>query len=208
MATPSINQVRSEVSAHFPSVTLSADVAVCRRIADSNRWSQHAWNNAVDIHVPDQRTGDAVYSWLVANKNRIGLATICWQNHGGCNAADHQDHVHVDGLPTKTGTPPCAKHAPSYVTQQSENIATPGELVGSIPFFGSVIKAGASAGSNIHDVASFVEALGKGETWLRVLWFTTGTIAALGGVWIFVKQATGIDIPVGKIATTVAKAAA
>jgi len=37
---------------------------VCKKIAGTSEWSQHAFDNAQDVGVPDLKTGDAVVAWL------------------------------------------------------------------------------------------------------------------------------------------------
>lgn len=108
-----------------------AGVYNCRRIAGSSSWSQHAWGNAVDLF-PDPPTFDdqadlravadaAVYQAThrtPANRGRrLAVARVIdhdagrqwtpsegWHVYGGTKGP----HVHVEGAPIRTGTPPCA----------------------------------------------------------------------------------------------------
>lgn len=205
MATAPIEQVRQEVaSRYFGQVTASADVVVCRKIANSDSWSQHAWNNAVDLYPPNDQVGNDLYAWLLANKTRLSLRTICWKDKGGCTTV-HSDHVHVDAYPHKTGTPPCAKG-----TDQSGS--TPGASLGGTlltpPGFGWLLGGTNKAAGTILTTGEALTKLFQAETWVRVMWFVGGSIAMVAGVTIFLKQAAGIDVPVGKVVKTVAKVAA
>src|SRR5680860_1139470 len=109
MATAPIATLVTEVRQRFPEVG-TIGINNCRHIdSDESRpWSQHAWGNAADIPVPNSATGWKIYAWLLANKSRLSLSTICFKYLGGCNAADHQTHIHVSGSPKLGGTPPCA----------------------------------------------------------------------------------------------------
>jgi hypothetical protein len=73
-----------------------------RYIAGTRTWSQHAWGNAWDIGIPRMADGDVLYSWLLQQR-RVGalpIGTILWR------VPDHFDHIHVEGTPKQTGTPP------------------------------------------------------------------------------------------------------
>ena len=110
MVTGPISNLVIELGQRFPEVTLAGTRGVCRHIKDDpNRpWSQHSWENALDIGVPNAPTGWTVYTWLITNRSRLSLSTICFKGLGGCDAADHQTHIHVSGAPKLKGTPPCA----------------------------------------------------------------------------------------------------
>lgn len=130
--TPAVRRIirvlrRSRVSDRIA----RAGVYSCRRIAGSSTWSQHAWGNAVDLF-PDPPTGDdpadlrAIAVAVVrlatrrtpANRGRrLAVARVIdhqamrqwtpergWHAYGGTRGP----HVHVEGRPTRTGTPPCA----------------------------------------------------------------------------------------------------
>ena len=73
-----------------------------RKIANSNTWSQHAWGNAWDIGVRSVTLGNQIVAYLRAEDRagRLSVGTILWQ------VPDHYDHIHVEGAPKKTGTPP------------------------------------------------------------------------------------------------------
>lgn len=73
-----------------------------RKIAGTDRWSQHAWGNAWDIGVRDRGTGDRLYDFL---RRRGDVSVVCWQGDGGCTTY-HGTHIHVAGNPRKYGTPP------------------------------------------------------------------------------------------------------
>lgn len=98
-------QVRHEVLRVFPKVRDGGSVA-CRQqigaLGDLSTWSQHAYGNAWDAAVPDLPTGDEVYEYLLANKDRLRLGLIIWRR------PDHFDHLHIEGLFQGAGTPACA----------------------------------------------------------------------------------------------------
>jgi hypothetical protein len=107
-----------------------AGVFVCKKIAGSNSWSQHAYGNAADLFPkaskPTQKTlrdiADAVVRQAtkatVANRGvRIKVAEVIdhdagriwtpmegWHSYGGTTGA----HIHVSGSPLRSGTPACA----------------------------------------------------------------------------------------------------
>ena len=100
------NKVFSEIHKLFPGVS-NFGINSCRHISGSTTWSQHSWGNALDVGCSGS-LGNQVYAWAVKNKAAINAEVICFQSMGGCNAAEHQDHVHIDFAPHFTGTPPCA----------------------------------------------------------------------------------------------------
>ena len=110
----------------------SGGVFNCRKIADSSSWSQHAWGNAVDLFPKGTEYAEklarcrAICNGVVyqathrtkANRLRkLDVARVIdhenrrdwtpsagWTPYGGNTGL----HGHVEGQPTKTGTPPCA----------------------------------------------------------------------------------------------------
>lgn len=84
----------------------------CRAVAGTSTPSQHSYANAEDIHGVVEAM-DFVANWLVANAARLKVATVifnrriwtagtgAWRAYGG--AHPHDDHVHVDFLPSRRG---------------------------------------------------------------------------------------------------------
>lgn len=99
--TPAIADVWRAVYGRFGNAIINWGICNCRKIAGSSSWSQHSWCNAWDIH-GSNTTMNSVNRFLNQNKGKLNIANILWQ------VPDHFDHVHVDCLPTRTGTPPCA----------------------------------------------------------------------------------------------------
>ena len=97
------NHVFNETKRAFPLVT-NGGICVCKKISGTNIWSDHSWCNAVDI-MCSGAYGMKVYHWLLARKGEFNIAYVCFQNLGGCNAADHMNHCHVSFAPIG-GTPP------------------------------------------------------------------------------------------------------
>jgi hypothetical protein len=71
---------------------------VPKNIRGTNQMSTHALGNAVDVGVPNEKTGMAVYNWLKANQNAWGIKTILYDPAGapGLNPGDHDEHIHID----------------------------------------------------------------------------------------------------------------
>jgi hypothetical protein len=106
---------------------LFAGVYNCRHISGSGSWSQHAWGNAIDefAHAADLQA-IAENAVLQATKktfaNRGKLVPIhyviwqdgprgIWSPDKGWHAYSGYHpptHVHIDFLPEREGTPPCA----------------------------------------------------------------------------------------------------
>lgn len=113
--TSAIDRIYCTVVQFFPTVE-SWGICACRRVRGGSNWSQHAYCNAWDIH--DESTVMArVADFLVANAYQLDVATVIydrriWTRDRGWHAYDgtnpHTDHVHVEGYPLRTGTPPCA----------------------------------------------------------------------------------------------------
>ena len=173
-----------DVSAQFPGVR-NAGIDSCRKISGSSSWSQHAWGNALDIGVgTNQALGDLVYQYLVRNKTRFGLGTICWKSAGGCDPAAHKDHVHVEGLPKRRGTPPCAGG------DQGRDEMNPGR---------DSADPGGSQGEGwdpfgLGGIGEAIGVLFEVETWVRVLWFLGGA-ALTGYALVMFMRELGIEPP-------------
>ena len=108
----------------------SAGVFNCRKVVNTNVWSQHAWGNAVDLmpHVPPPDHELEVLQTIaynaekqgtkrtIANRGRkVPIETIiygqrAWVRGEGWHPYDgeYHNHVHVDFNPHKEGVPPCA----------------------------------------------------------------------------------------------------
>lgn len=158
----------SDVLSRF-SGTSNGGVQECRKIANSNTWSQHAWGNAVDVMVPNLATGDRVYAWTLANKSRYGLGSVLWR------VKDHYDHVHVEGLPKQTGTPPCASGGSTGERSWWDN------LVGLSPLgFGLNV----ASGNPLSDLPTTIR---------RVAWFGAGAFLTGFGLVQLSKALTGFD---------------
>jgi hypothetical protein len=98
----------------------------CRKIADTNYWSQHAWGNALDLFPKDSKNNDEIAGAAVtqatkrtfANRGRkLDLSNVIDHLNGhiwtpGTGWHDYKGtvgpHVHVQAAPIKTGTPACA----------------------------------------------------------------------------------------------------
>lgn len=101
--TPNARRARTALSLAF--LELGFGTCNCRHIgSDPDRpWSQHAECNAHDLWSPytwrsrfnprHMAYMDAVYEWLVANRDRLGIRTILWRT------TNHWDHIHIDFWP-------------------------------------------------------------------------------------------------------------
>ena len=111
---------RSKVS----DLITSAGVYNCRKIANSDSWSQHSWGHAIDFMCAGQNVEKIARNIIlqgtkrtIANRGkRVPIERVIWGTrmwrygigevpYGG---VPHVTHVHVDFRPNKTGTPPCA----------------------------------------------------------------------------------------------------
>ena len=101
--TPSAAALRTFIRSGWPNLRIDDGIA-CRKIAGSDRWSQHAYGNALDMYGTTAELED-LYQAL----QLIPTATeICYNHRGGCTTP-HTDHLHVAALPRLRGTPACAK---------------------------------------------------------------------------------------------------
>lgn len=87
----------------------------CRRIAGSEKYSQHAWpgGNARDLYAPVDHLDpmgflDEVNVWLSWNTEALSIRLILWRTH------NHYSHIHVDFWPTGADVPPCAGGVERY----------------------------------------------------------------------------------------------
>lgn len=202
MPTAAVLRAQREVTSRFPGV-VDMGVVSRRKIAGSDppRWSQHAYGNAWDIGGP-AATREAVYRFLASNRTRLGIANLCYQDRGPCNAAAHQDHVHVDFHPTRRGTPPASGDVGSGdagagsgdaggeeswrddLDQQLDDMygpdGTPGLGIG----FGS----GMGLGDLISGAAGAVQKLTDVEFWKAAAWVLGGIVAIVAGFAILLRD--------------------
>lgn len=111
-ASPELSKMLDDLWREFPGDWQNWGIHVCRKIYGSSSWSQHSWNDAVDVGVGnDKQAGDDIHRWLNANENKYGgfCENIWWEVPSTGDATqDHRDHIHVSLGPCHTGTPPCA----------------------------------------------------------------------------------------------------
>jgi len=76
-------------------------VHVCRKIAGSTSWSQHSWDDAIDLGIgTDMQLGDDINHWLGANENKYGgFCERLWR------VESHYDHIHLSLAPRHLGYP-------------------------------------------------------------------------------------------------------
>lgn len=97
MLTPNAQRFRDDILARFR--TRKIESKACRKISGTSSWSQHSWENALDIFPVDRAEGDKIYARYRTNWN---VRTSLWQ------VKDHYDHIHLDFWPYGYSTPPCA----------------------------------------------------------------------------------------------------
>ncbi len=95
--TASVSRAKAALSQRFPGLRMQ--VSSCRKIARSNTWSQHAYDNAIDIFA-STATLDMVAGFLRSNKAQLSVNNVLWR------VRDHYDHCHVDFFPKGIGVPP------------------------------------------------------------------------------------------------------
>ncbi len=126
-ATPAIKAVWAEVADRWGSRVTSWGVRACRYIAGTTTWSQHAFDNAWDIHGPIALL-DVIAAFLRSAPMRPYVAQVLWR------VPDHFDHIHVSGRPMFTGTPACApgvhQQYPTPAEQRAEPLPQTVELIG------------------------------------------------------------------------------
>ena len=99
-ALPVILGIEAQVNAAF-GPTGNKGIGNCRNIKDTNTPSQHAWGNAIDLDVYGYVSQKPYVDFL---EGLPEVGTILWASN---RPSDHTDHIHVEGLPKQTGTPPC-----------------------------------------------------------------------------------------------------
>ncbi len=102
IGTRSVDIIVGTAVLKFPTLK-NLGIFNCRYIRGTTTWSQHAWGNAVDFGGSTELL-DAVADYLntLKEKGYIPLGTLLWR------VPDHYTHIHAEGLPKMTGTPPCA----------------------------------------------------------------------------------------------------
>jgi hypothetical protein len=165
----------------------------CRKIADSNTWSQHAWGNALDIQPVDRAQGDRIAAYLRSNGGSLNVGGVLWW------VKDHYDHVHVEGMPKQTGTPPCAGGPKAALEKVPEGSGLPewlqGAAAGSLFGVSGMIAGALTQASSPLDVAKTgLAVLTSPETYLRILWVVGGVFTLGAGVLMVAKE-LGAPIP-------------
>jgi hypothetical protein len=98
--------------AEFPGGFQNWGIHLERKIYGSTLWSQHSWDDAVDMGVGnDKRTGDDIHRWSKSVERKHGgyCENIWWETPSTGDATqDHRDHGHRSLAPCHTGTPPGA----------------------------------------------------------------------------------------------------
>lgn len=139
--TASASKAKAALAQRFPGLRMQ--VSSCRKIARSNNWSQHAFDNAIDAFAPTA-TLDMVAAFLRSNKGPLSVNNVLWR------VRDHYDHVHVDFWPQGTGTPACAGGRPTWRSPAGGQVG------------GELVDVGAGAGGGDNAEAEKVGALAAG----------------------------------------------
>ena len=115
--TPPVQVIRDLVYSSFTEGVDFKNLGIYNRryIAGTQQWSQHAWGNAFDIGVvgmwlpyapkgsgtAGQKRVDDIHNFLVQARNQgKPIGKIIWRSN------QHWNHIHVEGVPPKTGIPP------------------------------------------------------------------------------------------------------
>jgi hypothetical protein len=107
--TDAIDKVVAWLNGNFKGRWENWGICVCKRIANSSSWSQHAYCNAIDIGGSTGNLDAIAKAATAAAKNgKIPADQVIWKGwehvHGG-NVYDHYDHVHITGKPQRAGSP-------------------------------------------------------------------------------------------------------
>ena len=97
--TPNLQVVREFAKANY---SLSVGIFSCRKISDSQTYSQHSWSNAIDIFTANKGFQDKMASELKEEFGSHIRNILTWR----FNAA-HWNHIHVSMWPKGYLTPPC-----------------------------------------------------------------------------------------------------
>lgn len=162
MSTPqteAITRIRQAARQRYGAAWVeSHDLGVfnCRQIRDTagnygDSWSQHAWGNAWDVAV----TGGAqtrFVQWLESASAGLSSLPVA-------RILRYDDHVHVEGDPVKTGTPPCASGDEPDETRPDDDAAlTPDDPGGYDPD---------DPPPDWRDALDALAAVGDPDTWRR-----------------------------------------
>ena len=94
----------------------SAGALVCKKVAGTMTWSDHAWGEAQDLFATWE-VMDEITAWTVANATELNVKYVIlrnkiweakrkrWTNYTGV----YHRHVHVSFNHDGAGTPPCAR---------------------------------------------------------------------------------------------------
>lgn len=103
--TPQAGHALAQLQEVYPG--LRAGIYNRRKIANSTKWSQHSWPNALDLFFTNygdtspehQAQLNHVYAYLKAKEDELQIRVLLWK------VARHYDHIHVDFWPKGYATP-------------------------------------------------------------------------------------------------------
>lgn len=115
--TPPSIQLEQVLKQKFPGIRFGR--YNCRKISGSTYWSQHSWNNALDIYPPKhisyatqrqeyQDYLDIVHAFIKSELSALNVRVLLWR------VRNHYNHIHADFWPRGWATPPCAGGSPRY----------------------------------------------------------------------------------------------
>ncbi len=107
IGTPAAEYTEAELITRFDEKIIGLGQYNRRKISGTDRWSEHSWGNALDVHVSvgradnvERANGDEIAAWLNEHKDELGIRNILWWQ------TNHFDHIHTDFWPRGNGTPP------------------------------------------------------------------------------------------------------
>lgn len=108
-STRRVKRLWRAVYTWFPHA-VNLGIFACRKIAGSDRFSEHAWFDAWDVASPKSAKTlkpDGYLDAIVSHIRRVGdrfITRIIYRDGGA-----HESHAHVDVDPDHRGMPPCAR---------------------------------------------------------------------------------------------------
>lgn len=108
-STSEVDAIRAAIEARWSGLS-DLGTYNCRKkrgkYTSGSSWSQHAWGNAWDV-AASPATLDEIEAWLPRSGLPVGTVLR------------YDDHLHVEGQTTRTGTPPCAGGPPDDDSDQA-----------------------------------------------------------------------------------------
>lgn len=177
----------------WPGITRAVGQVDTRKVANSDRVSEHSFGNALDIY-GSRKAMSSLAAHLNSNRSKYDIRIICYDGGPGPSydkcTTKHIDHLHVDFSPRCGGNIPATGTA-SERTDDCNRYQQSGKA----PTMTNETEGG---GINLNPFAGVGEAITEGVT--KIVLISVGALLVIGGAVLVLK-----DTELGKTVKGAAK---